>query len=173
MANSKILILTILVNLVLISCQDPVVHEQNAVKMTKEELKTTIGYEWFYNYWTIYKPDTNITKQIAPVFDSNTHKFIIFVEASCSCRELVKEPADLVKSLDLANISSDYYEIYAMGSIKSKHPFEDKITISTLPQIWLLKSGEFVYSILDTFSYYKPRKFKYIEEIALEALQRN
>lgn len=166
------LLLAIVVSSILFSCQEPTVPVQDAVKMTKEQLKSTIGYEWFNGYWNLYKPDTNVTKDIATTFDPNVHKFVLFIEASCSCKELVKEPAEVVRVLDDAKVNSDYYEIYTMGSTQSKHPYEDKIKIKSLPQVWLVKSGEFSYSILDTFSYYKNRQFKKIEVITLEALQR-
>ncbi len=179
MNNSKILLAVgILLSLIFISCQDlfpdPEVPVQDAVKLTKSELKNTTGYEWFNGYWTLYKPDATIADEISLTFDTTIHKIIIFIEPQCSCKELVRTPADLVKVLDIANISEEYYEIYSMGSVKSKHPFEDKLTIKSLPQVHLLKSGEFVYSVLDTFDFYSARnQSTTIESIILKALKDN
>ncbi|MFH1049593.1 MAG: hypothetical protein V1779_01540 [bacterium] len=174
MTNARILLFAVILNIALTSCQDPVTPPQNAVKLTVAELKNTVGYEWFNAYWTLYKPDTIITQEITAAFDTNVHKFVIFIEPSCSCRELVREPADLAKVLEIAMVNQEFYDIYSMGGVTSKHPFEDKLTITKLPQVHLLKSGEFVYSILDTFNYYSARdKSTKIESIILDALKNN
>jgi len=174
MNKTRILLIALVFNFILMSCQDPVPPEQNAVKMTKAELKTTIGYEWFNAYWNLYNPNSNTIEEIALAFDPSIHKFVLFIEPACTCKELVREPADMVKVLDMANIDEDYYEMYSMGSIHSKHPFEDKVAIKSLPQIYLVKSGDFVYSILDTFNYYIIRdNSTRIEKIVLNALNSN
>jgi len=172
MKLARYLVVAVMINILMLSCQDPEVPEQDAVKMTKEELKNTIGYEWFNGHWNLYQPDSTVTEQMNLAFDSTQHKFVLFIEPSCKCRELVKESAHMVKSLDVAGISPSFYEIYSMGGIKSKHPYADKLTIKSLPQLHFLHSGNFAYSILDTFNYYEQRnKFKKIETIILDALQ--
>ncbi len=165
-----VLISALIYSIFLFSCEDTIPAQDDAVKFTSEELRNSTNWEWFNGFWNLYHPDSTITKEIESAFDSDADRFYIFIQPECICEEPAKEPADLVKALDESNIDEIYYEIYSMGSIKTRHPFDDKIKIESLPAAYLFKSGEPVYSIIDTFNFYFLGNYKSIESIVLDAM---
>jgi hypothetical protein len=140
--------------------------------MEKNELSKTVGYTWFNSLWNFYEPNDSVKNLISTAFDSTKHKFIVFLEPDCDCKELVREPAYVVKILDVANISSKYYELYATGSTTSNHPYKSVFTLSSLPFVALITSNNKVYSVLDSFNYWKDRRIIRLEDIVLEALEK-
>lgn len=172
MFNKIILFISsILVIGIIISCNNSTAPEPEAVLMSKDELSKTVGYTWFKDLWNYYTPNDSLTSLISLAFDSSNHKFIIFLEPDCTCKELVREPAYAVKIIDEALISSKYYEIYAAGSVKAKHPYQNIFKINRLPFVALIDSNNRVYSVLDSFNYWVDRKSIKLENIILEALQ--
>ena len=172
MNRIKIVILSVLaISFFLISCEETTTPPQQAVKMTKKDMKENIGYEWFDSFWNLYNPDTAIVSQINQAFNSNTQSFYLFIEPACSCKETVKQPADMIKVLDLAGITETYYTFYSMPGVGSPHPLKAQITLKTLPSVYMFRAGAPVYSIIDTFNYYVNRNYKSIESIVLDAVQ--
>ncbi|MFC2130278.1 hypothetical protein ACFLSQ_02475 [Bacteroidota bacterium] len=165
-----VLISALIYSIFLFSCEDTIPAQDDAVKFTKAELRKFSSYDWFNGFWNLYHPDSTITGEIENIFDSETDRFYIFIQPGCVCEDPVKEPADLVKVLDESNIDEIYYEIYSMGSIKTRHPYDHKINIKSLPAVYLFKSGEPVYSIIDTFNFYFTDNYKSIESIVLDAM---
>ena len=157
---------------IFISCNDTTTPVSDAVLMEKSEISKTIGYTWFNDLWNYYEPNDSVKNLISTAFDSTKHKFIVFLEPDCECKELVREPVYVIKILDEANISSKNYEIYATGSITSNHPYKSLFTISSLPFVALITSDAKVYSVLDSFNYWKDRRIIRLENIVLEALEK-
>ena len=156
---------------ILYSCNETTTPVQDAVKMSKAEIESSIGYEWFAPEWNIYKPDTSIISQIKAVFDTTNEKFYIFLSPSCGCKGVAKTSAELVKVLETSNISENNFEMYSMSGIDSKHPYMNIIKLHTIPSAYYIKNGQPVYSILDTFTYYQNiANIRTIEKIVLDAI---
>jgi hypothetical protein len=168
---SILFITALIITLTLLACEDTATTTPEAVLMSRSDLKATIGYQWIDAYGNLYNPDTLIINQIKQSYNPDIHTFYLFLQPSCTCRDLTKEPAYLIKVFDRANIPEENYFIYSMGSTETNHPFEDRITISSLPSVYVCRADQFVYSIIDTFFYYSDRsQFKPVEEILLDAI---
>jgi hypothetical protein len=163
----------ILIAMTLVACQDPATPVQDAVKVTKSELKNEIGYTWFWGYYNLYEPKDSIMNLIPNYFIPDSEKFVVFIEPSCTCRPTNESPADLIKVLDSANITESKYEIYSMSSKNSKHPYLGMMKIETLPAAFLFKNGKPVYSVLDSLKYWVDRDNSKVEKIVLESLEQN
>lgn len=156
---------------ILYSCKETTAPVQDAVKMTKAEIESSIGYEWFAPEWEIYKPDTSIVSQINANFDANNEQFYIFLSPSCGCKGVAKTSAQLLKVIENSDIPINNYALYSMSGTNSKHPYMDIISLHTLPSAYYIKNGQAVYSILDTFTFYQNiASSKSIEDIVLDAI---
>ena len=170
--NISVLFL-IFITMLMVACEETTAPEHKAVQMTKSELSETIGYTWFNGYWNYYQTNDSLTQIIDTTINRNIHKFVLFIEPECSCKELVKEPAYIVKVLDNSNINEDNYELWGMGSVDAEHPYENILNIKKLPFIGLMRNDDFVYSILDSFIKFKAYRNVSLEQVILESLEDN
>jgi hypothetical protein len=169
-----ILSLTFIVALVLGSCEETFEPKREAVQYTKDNLLNDINYGWFKSYWILYEPDSSFIDSVKSVYNPNIHKFVFFIEPSCECKQIERSPADLLKCFDNAEIMESNYEIYSLGTLDSEHPYSDQIHISILPAAYLLKSGQSVYSILETFRNARLANDSiFVEEFLFDALKKN
>ena len=169
----KNLYILIFIVIIFFSCDQLSEPEQKAVKMSREELAKTIGFTWFNVYIDDYTPNDSLAHIIDSLFDRNNHKLIFFLEPECTCKELVKDPAYLVNILDHANITENNYEFWGMGTPNADNPYKEIIQIKDLPHIAFINSGNYVYSILDSFYKYKVYKKWILENVIIDALEKN
>ena len=169
-----IFLISFLISIFLISsCNDPVTPEQDAVIKTWDELTTTFGYGSYATLYSYYTPQSLIVDSINSEFQPDDQKFLIFVEPECSCKETVKEPAYLIKILNEASVPDTCFEIFSMGSENSRHPHSGTVQIKKLPAVFLISSPNRIYSVLDSFSYWRDRqKVTYLEETVLNMIRK-
>lgn len=141
--------------IILTSCSDNITYNEDAIKLTVSDIVNTPTNSWFRTEMIMYKPDTNITKQIISNFDANKHKFYMYANFSCGCNDQQTDIAHICKILSECNIPDSSYEIYSMRSKTSVHPYKLLFSISDLPESIIMKDTSAVYFMFDTLRYYK------------------
>lgn len=137
----------ILLSVILLSCSESDIDKE-AELVSKSTVQTEPGFEWFLGEYESYLPQENLITNVNSDFDQE-EKLVIFIKPSCECRGNQKDFPRLVKSLDAASVAESKYEIYTMREDYS-HPYMDMITITDLPQAYILKNGAVKYSIFDS-----------------------
>ncbi|MCL5991205.1 MAG: hypothetical protein M1419_03785 [Bacteroidetes bacterium] len=153
----------------LISCSENVSYDENAIKLTIQEIIDTPTNSWFKTEMNNYKPDTNIIREIINNFDSNKHKVYLYANFSCGCSNQQTDISHLCKVFKECNIPESSYEIYSMRSSTGKHPYKSRFSISELPECIVMKDTNAVYFMLDTMREHK----LYAEIIPVEQLLLN
>lgn len=148
----------------------------NAIPYKIQDLNKLPGYGWFYEEYDKYQVDTNLLKQIVQVYNPAIHKIIIYSMPSCACPGLkyTRFP-QLYKILQQAGISNNNVEFYSLSSLRSRHPYDSVIVLSTLPSFYIIKQSKIVYSIADTLDYniYYGKTYPLkLEELLYEGLKK-
>lgn len=134
------------------SCnEDPVAAD--AKQMTLSEIQNVPGFEWYANEKNEYMINQKWLDDIIEEFDPQLHSFLIYAVPSCNCegKPLLFPP--FMKILEEAGITENYFEIYSMNSVDSKHPYSEKVRVNHLPAFYVMKDSVAVYSIIDTLIY--------------------
>ena len=159
----------ILIAVMLTSCDSPSKSTDAAVKVSKEKLANTIGFEWFNTLKNDYPPDQDVVADIKASFDQNIHKIIFFVSPCVSCAGLQDNISALTKTLEEAEISEDFYEYYIIRSTEDTHPYKQLFEIQRLPAAYILTNNSASFSILDSAS--KDYNKKDVEFYLLDGLK--
>ena len=133
------LFLSFLLCIILIySCDDGESPPSDAVLISYDQMKTTVGYDWVEAKMDEYNPKEGVISEIKQVYNPEKHSFVIFSKPSCSCDESSIPIAYFLKIIFSAEIPESKYSLYTMQSVKSNHPFTDKITLSALPDMYVI-----------------------------------
>ena len=170
-SNMKRLLLIISIfSLFLISCEESKLKEEASL-IQRSELNSSLGFDWFRQNYNDFTPDTTLTQQIAANF-AGDEKFVIFVKPTCGCKGTQFDFPHLVKIFDDANIPIENYEIWSCAKESYEHPYMSKLTIMDLPACYLIKNGEVVYSVLDSFNLSPANSGAKIEQFVLNAIKK-
>ena len=169
----KKILLTFLILIVIVisACADET--ENIAQTVTLEEVKQNPDFFWFmagYNNFNVSQP---LLLDIKQAFIPEKHSFLIYTESNCLCgSDYLKFPA-LIKVLDSADISSDYYQIFIVQNTDAQHPYSNIFRLSRTPTFIILREGKFVYSVNDTLllKYNFLQEPNRLEEVLLEGLK--
>ena len=148
----------------------------DAIPYKIEDLNKLPGYGWFYGEYDKYNVDTNTVKLIQQRYNPSIHKILIYSMPSCACpgRKYERFP-QFYKILQSVGISNDQVEFYSLNSLRSRHPYDSVIIVTTLPAFYVIKQGKPVYSLADTMDYNiyygKPYPIK-LEELLLEGFKK-
>lgn len=147
----KKLLFVLVCSLIFTACTDNTPPDVTLVTKTEMLSSKKIGYQWFNDAYTDYKPDTINSKNIKDKFNPLTHRFILFGKPGCSCGDLDAESfAQIVKTLDICGVPEDNIELFNIMDVKSKHPYSNILTIKKIPAYFVLKDNIPVYSIYDS-----------------------
>lgn len=147
--------------------------ESVAQKVTVEEIKQNPDFFWFASGYNNFKISQPLVQEIKNEFIPEKHSFLIYVERDCLCgSDYLKFPA-LIKVLDSADISSDYYQIFVVQNTDAKHPYSNMFRLDRTPTIVILKEGNFIYSVSDTLKKYYNFAVEQnkLEEVLLDGLK--
>ncbi|HOK14300.1 MAG TPA: hypothetical protein PLU67_10470 [Candidatus Kapabacteria bacterium] len=170
----KVVILVVIF-LFIVKCSDDN-SVSDAVPYKIEDLNKLPGYGWFYQEYDKYEVDTNIVKLIRQEYNQSMHRILIYSMPSCACpgKRYERFP-QFYKILQSVGISNEKVEFYSLSSLRSRHPYDSVIVVTTLPAFYVLKQGKPVYSITDTLDfniyYGKPYPIK-LEELLLEGFKK-
>lgn len=112
----------------------------DAQRLSIAELNTSAGYVWFPAETQVYSPRQEFVTDIAKNFTAET-RAIIFVRPTCSCRGTQKLFPHVIKTLTEAGVREDQIEIFSMRSNQDKHPHSDRISLSSLPAVFVERAG--------------------------------
>jgi len=167
----KILLIILLFGFIFSSCQESELKDE-AYTIERNQLENEPGFDWFRTNYEKYEVKQFSIDEIRSSFTSN-EKFVIFVKPTCSCKGTQIDFPSIIKSLELAGIPQENYEIWATAKEDYKHPYTSKLTLNDLPACYLLVDGVPVYSILDTFNLRPNIDSTYqVEDIIAEALRK-
>lgn len=129
--------LTLLVAALLSACstQEP---EYVAQLLTLDELNNSAGYAWFPTETGLYTPDASMVSTVETQFTPNK-KIYIYVRPSCSCKGTQKLFPQVMKTLIEANVDLSRVEIYSVRGTTDKHPYSDRITLTSLPAFYVFR----------------------------------
>lgn len=148
----------------------------DAIPYKIDEINKMPGYGWFYEEYSKYQVDTNLLNEIRKFYNPSVHKILLFTMPSCSCPNLkYKRFPQFYKILQNVGISNDQIEFYSMSSIRSRHPYDSLLLITSLPSFYILKQNKPIYSITDTldFNIYYGKTYPIkLEELLLEGLKK-
>ncbi len=151
--NIQSLTIMIFAIFILVSCEESPVDPEAKI-ITIQEIAKLPGYAWFEPEVEKYEPNPDVISQIKQSFAKESHFFYLFIKPSCDCNGIPVEFPDLIKVFRESGIPESSYNIYSMLSKTNKYPFSDKFTIKELPAFMVMKSGEAVFSIIDTMDAY-------------------
>ncbi|MFP4368234.1 MAG: hypothetical protein ACOC2K_02685 [Bacteroidota bacterium] len=155
-----------------LSCSESPISS-NAEKMTLQEIKKISGFQWFNSEWSSYETNSEFVDSMRTVYDPLKHTFLLFVKPSCTCPGIHNYFPKFAKALDAAGVNESNYEIFMMNSINNNHPNEDIVDLNFLPAFYVLKYGNPVYSVMDTFDLRATDEMTPIlEELIFEGLQK-
>ena len=124
-----------------------------AEEMTIQELAKTPGFTWIPIRISEYTIDNDsIITGIKANYNPELHSFIIFAKPSCSCEGKHNQTPEFLKTLEVAGIPFDKCEIFSVTGTNNKHPYQDKITLTELPTILVMKANEPVFSVSETIN---------------------
>jgi len=166
----RLLLLFSIISLLLISCEESKLKEE-AYIIERNELETSVGFDWFRQNYNDYQPIQTVTEMISASYSGN-EKFVIFVKPTCSCKGTQLDFPSLVKTFDQSNLAVEKYEIWACAKEDYEHPYMSQLEIMDLPACYLFRDGVPVYSVLDTFNLRSNNNNLKIEEVVLEALEK-
>ena len=175
---NKIIMLVFMAMALLAACDDNDTVER-AEYVTMDELLKLPGYEWVTYEMKDYSPDPVMVSDIAEAFDINRHRFLFFLKPGCTCIDPEVPLAWMFKTLDEADISDFYREIYIMKDKDIEHPYQDNFQLNRVSSYLLMDMTDttVILSLRDTIDqiiFYSPDSLKYlnIEELVLHALQK-
>lgn len=167
----KILLIILLFGFIFSSCKESELIEE-AYIIERNQLENEPGFDWFRINYDKYEVNQLSIDDIKSNFTPN-EKFIIFVKPTCSCKGTQIDFPSIIKSLELAGVPKENYEIWATAKEDYKHPYTSKLTLNDLPSCFLFVDGVPVYSVLDTFNLRPNIDSTYqVEDIIAEALRK-
>lgn len=128
--------LVVMIGLTACSTEEP---EYVAQRLSLDELNTAAGYVWFPTETSAYSPNSTTVADVAANF-SPDHKMYIFVRPSCSCKGTQKLFPQVMKTLLAANVPMDRVEVYSVRGTTDKHPYMDRIQLTTTPAFYILRN---------------------------------
>jgi hypothetical protein len=155
------------------SCEDSGSATDEADILYLNTIQTQVGYTWFYEEANLYEPKLEVIEQIKQSFDPDHYFFLIYSQPSCSCEQKQLAFPHFMKVLIDADIPEANFTIYSMQTEKTKHPHEDIVTITNLPEFYLLKDTIVVMDIqkaMRDFIIAHPNDSITYEELILEAI---
>jgi hypothetical protein len=141
-----------IVALTMTSCDED--ENYVAQELAFEEIGNTPGFGWFDAAFDDYSPNPDTVAKIKTVYNSEEHKLLVFGKPGCSCTDALKDFPKSVKAIYDSDIDFNNCEIWSMNDLTAEHPYEDKITIISLPAFYVFKNGEPIYSVIDSLDYY-------------------
>lgn len=164
----RILLYISIFSLILISCEESKLKEE-AYIIERNELETSVGFDWFRQNYNEYTPKSDVITQISNSYADE--KFVVFVKPTCSCKGTQFDFPRLVRTFDDSNIPVENYELWASAKEDYEHPYMSQLEIKDLPACFLFRNGVPVYSVLDTFNFRQSNNADLkVEEIVLESL---
>lgn len=156
------------------SCSESTPPSEDAVEFKIATISTTPGNEWFIPEKNGYTPDSLTCSQIKSTFNPNVHKLYFYCSFTCGCAQKQLNIPHCFKALDVAGITETSYEIYSMNKVSATHPHMGKMNILKIPEVYIVKNGEVIYSVLDTMDYYinQYNRHRPVEELILEGLKK-
>lgn len=173
----KLILLSAVVALFVVSCDSPTVPEFKTQEVTLDELSETPGFIWFRPSYNIYDSEPSIIKQIKETVKPED-TFYFFAMPTCDCKFNQYFFPYAVKVLTDAGIPANQYKLIALKDKDANHPYSDFIKLNDLPDIFLVRNNKVVYSIGDTVklrgndSAYIKQGLHRIEQVILEAISK-
>jgi hypothetical protein len=113
--------------------------EYVAQRLSLNELNTAAGYVWFPTETSAYNPNPTMVADVSAAF-SGVHKMYIYVRPSCSCKGTQKLFPQVMKTLLAANVPMDRVEVYSVRGTTDKHPYMDRIQLTTTPSFFIVRN---------------------------------
>lgn len=148
MRTFSTLVLAAVATFALLSACSTEEPEYVAQRLTLDELNTSAGYVWFPTEMGIYTPNTDMVTTVSQSFTDSTN-VVVFVRPACSCRGTQKLFPQVMKTLIDANIPMDKVEVLSMRGTKDRHPYMDRLSIASLPAVYVMKRGVIVAEVED------------------------
>ncbi len=159
--------------LLLTSCEDSGSASDEATILHISTIQNQVGYTWFFEEANTYEPIPDVITQIKEIFNPDLHIFLIFSQPSCSCESKQLAFPHFMKVLIDAEIPESNYTIYSLQTEMTKHPHEDIINITDLPEFYILKENIVIMDVQKAMSEFislHPDDSITYEELILEAL---
>jgi len=125
--------------LALTSCEDSSSASNDADILHLNTIQSQVGYTWFYEEANIYEPIPEVINQIQQTFDTDHYFFLVYSQPSCSCELKQLAFPHFMKTIIDANIPESNYTIFSMQNENTKHPHENIINITNLPEFYVLR----------------------------------
>lgn len=173
--KKTIIILTAIISILLLlnACEDSNSANDEATILHRSTIQNQVGYTWFYVEVDKYEPNPEVIEQIKATFDPEIYSFLVFTQPACSCESKQLAFPQFMKVLFDSDIPDSNYIMYAMQSEKTEQPHEDIITISNLPEFYVLKDSLVIMNIRQAMSDFvttHPDDSTSYEELILEAI---
>ncbi len=127
-----------------VSCSDSTTdpEDKNATKVSIAELSTQPGFETYQSSYDSYTPNADYVDSLKSVYSSDDDKFYLYLKLDCQCNASTKLFPRMMKTLDAAGISHDNINMYLMLDESYSYPEEDFITVTDLPQFFVMSGSE-------------------------------
>lgn len=127
-----------------VSCSDTTTdpEDKNATKVNIAELSTQPGFETYQSSYDSYTPNADYVDSLKSVYSSDDDKFYLYMRLDCQCNASTKLFPRMMKTLDAAGISHDNINMYLMLDETYSYPEEDFITVTDLPQFFIMSGSE-------------------------------
>jgi hypothetical protein len=134
-----------------ISCSDSTTDpvDKTATKVSVDELKSQPGFETFQTSYNTYTPDIEYVDSLKSVFKSSDDQFYFYLKLDCQCNATTKLFPRMMKTLDAAGINHENINLYVMLDETYSYPEKDFITVTDLPQLFVMHGSE-VYDLTST-----------------------
>lgn len=142
----------------------------DATQINTNEISGTPGFDWYQDAFNEYTPDQDILNQVSTEFESESEKLVIFVKPNCGCRGTQKDFPSLMKSIANSNIEYEFVEVFTANKESDNHPYQELFDIADLPAAYVIKNGEFKYSIFENYNSTNDEE-RLIENFLLEAVK--
>lgn len=138
MKTLQTLLLSVLVAGLVSACADES-PEYVAQRITLRDLNTAAGYVWFPAEVGAYTPNPDMINAIRQGFGTD-RKIVMYVRPTCSCKGTQRLFPQMMKTLLAASIDTSAIEIYSVRGSSDRHPYQDRITLSTLPAFYQIRN---------------------------------
>ena len=125
--------------------------EYVAQRITLRDLNTAAGYVWFPLEVAAYTPDPEMVNVIRQGFGSD-RKIVLFVRPTCSCKGTQRLFPHVMKTFSEAGIDTSAVEVYSVRGTSDRHPYQDRIALSTLPAFFQIRN-DVVTTFIDEANY--------------------
>lgn len=127
-----------------VSCSDTTTEpeDKNATKVNIAELSTQPGFETYQSSYDSYTPNADYVDSLKSVYSSDDDKFYLYMKLDCQCNASTKLFPRMMKTLDAAGISHNNINMYLMLDESYSYPEQDFITVTDLPQFFVMNGSE-------------------------------